>query len=244
MTDSPQPLLGILGGMGSLATTDFLFKLVTETPAQKDQDHVPFVVWNVPQIPSRQEALKANGISPLPEMLRGIHALNQVGATRIVIPCNTAHYWVKPLEQASQAPVIDIIETALDALIFQGSGQELVGILATRGLLEAGLYQARLTGRGLPWITNTEDELEQLVMPGCYAVKKNQLQEGGQLLDTAAERLVAQGATRLILACTEIPPALKAVDSAWQACSIDPTLTLAQACVRYWQTHRDCTGKH
>ena len=84
------PLIGVLGGMGPLATVDFLHKLIVALPASRDQEHVPTVVWDVPQIPDRQRALAGSGESPLPAMLAGVAQLNAAGATRIVVPGNTA----------------------------------------------------------------------------------------------------------------------------------------------------------
>ncbi|NJM91000.1 MAG: hypothetical protein HC863_01640 [Myxococcales bacterium] len=46
-------VLGVLGGMGPLATVDFFSKLVQMTPAERDQDHVPVIISCEPQIPSR-----------------------------------------------------------------------------------------------------------------------------------------------------------------------------------------------
>ena len=75
-------LLGVLGGMGPLATLDFQHKLLDATPAQSDQHHLPSVVWNVPQIADRQKALAGIGPSPLPQLLEGIKKLNQAVALR------------------------------------------------------------------------------------------------------------------------------------------------------------------
>ena len=54
---SAPRLVGVLGGMGPLATLNFLQRLLDITGAQRDQEHVPTVTWNVPQIPDRQQAL-------------------------------------------------------------------------------------------------------------------------------------------------------------------------------------------
>ncbi len=93
-------LLGVLGGMGPLATVDFLGKLIAETPATRDAEHIPVVVYSVPQIPDRPRAILENGESPLPAMLKGIRTLQQAGATGIAIPCNTAHVKSNALEAA------------------------------------------------------------------------------------------------------------------------------------------------
>lgn len=231
------PLIGVLGGMGPLATLDFLQKLLAATPVSRDQDHVPTVVWNVPQIPDRQHALAGHGESPLPAMLDGITRLNAAGATRIVVPCNTAHLWFAELAQASAAPLIHIVDATLARLATQRPAGSVapVGLIATRGALQAGLYQERLAAQGIPFLINTETELDDLFTPGCYAIKKNQLRHGGELLEQAGQRLVARGAQQLVLACTEVPVGLAHVSSELLAISIDPTQALADACLAYWQ---------
>ncbi len=72
-------LLGVLGGMGPLATLDFQRRLLDATPAQNDQQQIPSVVWNVPQIADRQKALAGSGPSPPPQLIHGIEQLNQAG---------------------------------------------------------------------------------------------------------------------------------------------------------------------
>ena len=230
------PLIGVLGGMGPLATLDFLQKLLAATPACSDQEHVPTVTWNVPQIPDRQSALAGRGESPLPAMLDGIARLNAVGATRIVITCNTAHQWFDELAAASPAPLIHIVDATLDRLAAdpQSAGAP-VGLIASRGALQANLYQDRLAAQAIPFLVNSDAELDELFTPGCYAIKKNQLSFGGQLLEEAGRRLVARGAGRLVLACTEVPVGLAHIASDLLAISIDPTQALAKACLSYWQ---------
>lgn len=228
------PLIGVLGGMGPLATVDFLHKLVAATPAGGDQDHVPTVTWNVPQIPDRQLALAGAGKSPLPAMLDGVARLNAAGATRIVIPCNTAHSWYGALAAASAAPILHIVDATLAALA--GSDGP-IGLIATRGALAAGLYQTRFEAAGLPFLTNTDDELDQLFTPGCYAIKRNELARGGALLQQAARGLRQRGAQRLVLACTEVPVGLAHIGSDLLPLCVDPAQALADACLRYWQ---DC----
>ena len=229
-----QPLIGILGGMGPLAAVDFTRKILDETVTTSEQQHVPVLLWNVPQIPDRQIALSGIGESPLPAMLQGIAVLNAAGATRIAIPCNTAHYWFDELAAASAAPLFHIVDATL-ALV--GNNPGTIGILATRGALQAGIYQQRLTALDLTYVTNTEDELDQLFMPGCYAIKNGQLERGGNLLQQAAEQLIARGADTLLLACTEVALGLEHLGSALLPRAIDTNRALAKTCVRYWQDH-------
>lgn len=233
------PLIGVLGGMGPLATLDFLQKLLAATPADSDQQHVPTVTWNVPQTPDRQLALAGRGESPLPAMLEGIDRLNAAGATRIVITCNTAHLWFAELAAASAAPLIHIVDATLASLAADRQASSApVGLIASRGALEAGLYQKRLAAQGIAYLVNSDCELDELFTPGCYAIKKHQLMHGGQLLEAAGRALVARGAGRLILACTEVPVGLAHIASDLLPMSIDPTQALAEACLAYWQQAR------
>jgi aspartate racemase len=226
-------LIGILGGMGPLATVDLMRKIILHTPARRDQDHVPMTVWNVPQVPDRQQALAGAGPSPLPAMLEGIAHLNSAGATCIAIACNTAHHWHAELQARSAAPILHIAQVSLAALRRAGVAGP-VGLIGTHGTIAARLYQDLLEPAGMPCLVNAEDEMQALFVPGCYAVKRGELDAGGTLLQTAAQALVARGASCLLLACTEVPVGLEHIGSALLPLCIDPTLALAQACIAHW----------
>ena len=233
------PLVGVLGGMGPLATVDFLHKLVQEMPATVDQDHVPVVAWNVAQIPDRQQALAGNGESPLPAMVDGLMRLVAAGATRIAIPCNTAHHWFDQLAAASPVPLIHIADATLAELRREADAEGgAVGLIATRATLAAELYQQRFDRAGIAYLLNSDDELNTLFTPGCYAVKRGDVEAGGRLLEAAAQALVVRGARRLVLACTEVPLALERIGSPLLSLSIDTNRALARACVAYWQQVR------
>ena len=231
-------LLGVLGGMGPLATLDFQNRLLEATPADRDQLHLPSVVWNVPQIADRQKALAGLGPSPLPQLLEGIAKLNQAGASHIAIPCNTAHHWYPQLSEASDAPVLHIVDATLDALLRVAKKPQRVGIIATKGTLDAGWFQQRLAEQGIESITPNEDELAEWFVPGCYAVKRGKLAEGGELLSLQALALMARGAQQLVLACTEVPVALRAVEAPFLSLTHDPAQSLAERCSRLWQDYR------
>jgi aspartate racemase len=226
-------LLGVLGGMGPLAAVDFARKLLELNQVGSEQQHIPTLLWNVPQIPDRQLALSRGGPSPLPAMLQGIAVINAAGATRIAIPCNTAHHWFDELAAASAAPLFHIVDATLAQL---GETSEVIGLLATRGALQSRLYQDRFDALRRPYVANTADELDELFMPGCYAVKHGKLEEGGRLLEAAGKHLLARGATRLVLACTEIATGLAHINSPLLALSVDTNEALAQVCIAYWRT--------
>jgi aspartate racemase len=222
--------------MGPLAAVDFARKLLALNKVETEQQHIPTLLWNVPQIPDRQLALSRGGPSPLPAMLQGIAVLNAAGATRIAIPCNTAHHWFDELAAASKAPLFHIVDATLAQL---GDKQEIVGLLATRGALQSRLYQDRFDVLQQRYVVNTEDELDELFMPGCYAVKHGKIVEGGRLLEAAAQRLLARGAPRLVLACTEIATGLESLNSPLLAVSVDTNAALAHACLQDWYAQNE-----
>ena len=233
-----RPLIGVLGGMGPLATVDFLHKLVQEMPARSDQEHVPVVAWNVPQIPDRQKALAGLGESPLPAMLDGLHHLLAAGATRIVMPCNTAHNWFDALAAECPVPFIHIVDATLEEVRQKVRPGAALGLIATKPMQASGMYQRRIEAEGFSCLALSERELDEWFTPGCYAVKGGDVAAGGVLLEKAADALVARGAACLLLACTEVPVALESVQSRHLPISIDTNRALARACVTYWQGAR------
>lgn len=234
-----QPfLLGVLGGMGPLATVDFLSTLLAVTPAASDQQQIPTVVWNVPQIADRQKALAGTGPSPLPQLLAGIARLNQAGTSHIVIPCNTAHHWFSALSDVSRAPLIHIAEATISAVVEASPTPQRIGIIATKGTLDAGWFQRGLQQHGITPVVPDEVELETWFVPGCYAVKRGALAEGGAAFVHQAKALFERGAEKLILACTEVPVALRAVNAPFLPLTFDPAQALAERCSKIWQDHR------
>lgn len=219
-------MLGILGGMGPLATVDFMEKVIRSTSASRDQDHVPMIVSCVPQIPDRTDAIRKVGPAPLPELLRGVVRLETIGATRIVIPCNTAHYWYDDVVKFSRVPVDNIVDVCLDH-IRQSEGKTKVGLLATAGTIEGRVYHRRAGDIEL----ETLDEVGMNAsMEAIRAVKQGSLGQGREILVRLVEMLRARGCSRVIMACTEIPIALGGVREL-EHMLIDPSLVLAQHCV-------------
>ncbi len=228
-------VIGVLGGMGPLATIDFLQKVYEQTPAATDQEHVPLVVYAVPQIPDRLAYLRGAGPSPLPAMLEGLAVLGGAGAELVAIPCNTAHRWYDEMVRESGLRILHIADAACDELEAAGTGGAPVGLMATFATVEAGFYQARLRARGHACVVNTPEEFEALFTPAIYDIKRGELERGGRLLEEAGRRLLERGAGKLVLGCTEVPVGLQRVGSALLARSVDATRALAQGCVRYWR---------
>jgi aspartate racemase len=228
MTGAAPRMIGVLGGMGPLATVDFLHKVIASTPASCDQQHVPMIVHQVPQIPDRSTAILAGTDEPLAPMLAGMQRLARAGAEVVAIPCNTAHYWYESLTRLQPLPILHIAEATRQELQHAGVTSGRIAVLATRGTHRAGIYSSRLSGQFQQLAI--DESVQTLVDQAIAAVKAGASDAGARTAGEAAERLLASGAERLILGCTELPVALR--DHAqWDRC-IDTTLALARACVR------------
>lgn len=232
---APARLLGVLGGMGPLAGAAFMTRLVQLTPATRDQEHIPAVLWSDPRVPDRTAALLGDGPSPLPHLLYGVERLVQAGAACIAIPCNTAHLWFEDLVRAAPVPFLHIVEATIDDLHRQGVRTGRIGVMGTAGTLRLRLYQERLEARGYECLLPTDEEIAALCMPAIALVKENRVAESYAPAATCVERLVARGAEAVMLGCTElplaIPPGARAAFGVPMSDSID---ALARAAIRWY----------
>src|SRR5271163_1208156 len=112
MEPANDKVLGVLGGMGPLASAHFMIRLTLLTPATRDQDHIPTVLWSDPRVPDRTKGRLGGGADPLPFLLRGIAGLRRAGCGAIAIPCNTAHGWYEEMQAEAGCPILHIVEAA------------------------------------------------------------------------------------------------------------------------------------
>jgi aspartate racemase len=218
--------LGIVGGLGPLASADFYAKLTQLTPAVADRDHVPLAILSLPQIPDRSGAILGAGPSPYPALEEAVRTLDGLGAECIVIACNSAHHWFDPLTSTTSAKLLHIADAAVNALEDRGlSGG--VGVLATRGALRSGFYQRKLADAGFEPVVPA-DSLQADVDRAIALVKASEPHAAGVLLATVIDGLAASGVAAVLLACTELPVALAAAGRAPAIPAIDVTLALAR----------------
>lgn len=224
-------VVGILGGMGPLATIDFMHKMLQATPAASDQEHVPVVVSSIPQVPDRNAAWRGEGDSPLAAMLASGRRLAEAGAGLVVMPCNTAHLWFDALQPGLALPMLHLVDAALaEVQAAVGPGAR-IGLLATDATLEAGLYTRRPTAAGFDWLLPEVAERAAWLMPGIAAVKAGDLVQGTALLQRAAQALADRGAQLLLLGCTEIPLVLQPTTAPRPV--VDATAALARRAVAW-----------
>ncbi|EJN09428.1 amino acid racemase [Herbaspirillum sp. YR522] len=232
--------LGVVGGVGPAATVDFMQKIVRNTPAARDQDHIKLHVEQNPQIPDRTENLVGDGLDPTIALYATCKKLEDGGADLIAIPCNTAHAYVERIQGSLAIPIVNMLTVTAEAIRTRFAQLTRVGLLATSGTIGSGVYQRELAAHGLAQLVPSP-AMQQRVMNAIYGpqgVKAGFTQ--GQCQDdirAALDDLVQQGAEVIILGCTELPLLLPSGPWAHQGGStltlVDPTETLARRCVAY-----------
>jgi aspartate racemase len=201
--------VGVIGGMGPAATTQFIVRVQALTPAKRDQDHLRLIVDCNPNVPDRN-AVSAGGESPA-QVLGGMAAgLERAGAQILAMPCNAAHAYAPDIEAAVSIPFINLIEAVCDATLADGATT--VGVMAADACLEAGLYQDAFARRGVNVLLNSEAERAEF-MTLLYRIKAGDTGAAVRSrMRQMAQALVAQGAQAIVAGCTEIPLVLAADD--------------------------------
>jgi aspartate racemase len=235
----PRPFkVGVVGGVGPAATVDFLAKLVRNTPAGRDQDHIKVVVEQNPQIPDRTDHLVRGGTDPTVALYATCKRLEAAEAALIAIPCNTAHAFVERIQPYLSIPIISMPGTTAAHLRAQLAPSAKVGLLATTGTVQSGIYAEALAAQGLELLLPEAGHQEQ-VMAAIYgpAGVKAGFTSGPCVsqLRSALEHLVQRGAQAVILGCTELPLLMDGSDTTElggrTVVIADPTELLARRCV-------------
>ena len=226
----PEKIIGILGGMGPEATIDLFYKIIKLTPAEKDQDHLRIIIDNNPKIPDRSAAILGKGKDPLPALQETAKNLEKAGANFIIIPCNTAHYFLPSIQESVKIPVLNMIEETAKETQKRNSSIKKTGLLASIGTYKAEIYNKYFKKYNIEVISPEEKDKEE-VMRVIYAVKAGNLsEEVKKSIISIAQKLIDKGAEAIIAGCTEIPLILK--EENFSVPLIDPTQVLAKAAVK------------
>jgi aspartate racemase len=200
--------LGILGGMGPAASAEYVTRLIQQTPATCDQEHIPFVLWNDPTVPDRSTSLINRDDLPWEKLKAGVQGLKSAGCDHIVIPCNTAHFWYDRLSQLGVpiTHIVDSVAAELRALkIYSGT----IGVIGTKATMSFGLYQSHLGKSGWRCITPGTHEMDNLVQPAIDLIKAGDIDTAHDMLLKVIDQLLPWGVDAIVLGCTEIPLAVK-----------------------------------
>ena len=230
--------IGVVGGVGPAATVDFTDKIVRNTPAGRDQDHVKLVIEMNPQIPDRTAHLVGDGVDPTGELYATCRQLELDAADFIAIPCNTAHAFVARVQPCLSIPVVNMLAETVAYIRARHPQCRRVGLLGTNGTIASRVYHDIVEVAGLE-ILVPDAEHQALVMRAIYG--EHGVKAGftsGPCRDDlmrALEHLVHRGAEVALLGCTELPLIL-AMDENFavgdrRVVLLDPTTILARECV-------------
>ncbi|MBO4688211.1 MAG: amino acid racemase [Clostridiales bacterium] len=220
--------LGIIGGLGPLATAYFYRRVVEYTKADTDQEHIETWIGSVPQIPDRTAFLLGeSNEDPLPKMIEVGRALRNQGAEVIAIPCVTAHAFHKEMEKGIGIPVIHAIRELGE--VCRTCDITRLGVMATDGARKTSIYDEVLKEYGVTCLWPGNDGQSE-VMSMIYHDVKAGRNIGVGAFGRVAKELFDSGAEAIVLGCTELSQAKEAL--ALDPRYIDIIDVLAEACVR------------
>lgn len=195
--------IGIIGGMGPMATCDLMKKIIDASVVEKDQDYVRIVVDSNTEIPDRTRAILYGEADPTPELIRSAKRLESIGADELVISCNTAHYFAERIMPHISIPIIHMPDET--AKLLKEKGVKKAAIMATDGTIKSGVYSQALERWGIqPIIPSPEDQA--IIMTVIYDYVKAGRQDYQDLhIEAIVDRLHQAGAEYVIQGCTELP---------------------------------------
>ena len=195
-------LLGVLGGLGPMATVYFYELLTALTDAKSDQEHIDMVISSRATTPDRTAfILGESDTNPIDAMIEDSKKLVAFGAELIAIPCNTAHYFYDQLAAAVDVPILNIVEESVARLKHEGVKR--FGLLATDGTVRSGTYQKYCEAHDIICVT-PEPEHQKLVMEIIYGQIKQGKRADMTMFRQIEQHMRELGCERLILGCTEL----------------------------------------
>ncbi len=199
---APARTIGVLGGMGPAATVLLMQRIIASVVAEDDRDHIPLIVDNNTQVPSRVDALvHGTGEDPGPVLALMARRLQQAGAEALAMPCNTAHHYAPLIRLSVDIPLLDMVALSVQAAAARATAGARIGILGSPALRRIGLFDAALAARGLDPVYPTDEPLLLEVMRRVKSVGPSR--GAARMLDGVTRNLLAQGADLCLVACTE-----------------------------------------
>ena len=198
--------LGIIGGMGPLATADFYRRIVELTPASCDQEHIETYILSVPGIPRRVEYIMGEGgEDPGPVLRELAQKLEAMGVDVIAIPCVTAHFFYDEICEGLGVPVLSMVTETVRQLKEKKIGR--VGLLGTRATIECGILQQGLVKDGIEAVLPDSGE-EDIISKIIFEEIKQGREADREKLFWVMDRMMERGADKCLIACTDLSAGL------------------------------------
>jgi aspartate racemase len=222
-----KKILGIVGGVGPLATMFIGEMIVRRTKAASDQEHLYSIISNNTSIPDRTTyILDRSNANPVPVMVSDAQKLAMIGAELVIIPCNTAHTFYDELQKESPVPIIHMIRETIKRAADEGAKR--VGVLATTGTITSAVYQQACKEYGIKAVL-PDEATQAKVMSVIYDNIK-----AGKKTDAAAwseidRYMKEQACDRVVLGCTELSIVKQEMDL--EDYYLDSLLVLAESAI-------------
>lgn len=195
--------IGIIGGMGPLASAELYRKIVLITEADLDQEHIHIIIDSNTDIPDRTQSIIGAGASPLEELIKSAKKLEQAGADFLIMCCNTAHYYHETIAGEVNIPFLNMLEETVKHIEAKYGKDVVVGLLATDGALRTGIFDEYFRQAGIKAIKPVKNQ--KYVMDYVYdGLKKKKFGEGKDKFLEAVQELRENGAQLFLLGCTEL----------------------------------------
>lgn len=222
--------VGILGGMGPQATVLLMQKVIAAVPATDDRDHVPLIVDQNPQVPSRiARLIEGTGEDPAPVLADMARRLEQAGAQALAMPCNTAHHFADAIAGAVNIPFLDMTELSVARALQLAGASGRIGILASPAVRRIGLFDGKLAQAGLTAVYPAD---EDALLGAIRCIKAQGVDASSrEAFHRASAELLADGVSAQMVACTEF--SLVADSHAEGAAAFDTLDVLAEAIVDF-----------
>lgn len=194
--------LGIIGGMGPLAT-QLLYKEITErTAAECDRDHIDMIILSHATMPDRTAAILSGDTEPVKKLLLAdAEFLKKNGVGAIAIPCNTSHYFWEYLQKCVGIPIVNMVSETVKRVTEKGIKK--IGVLATDGTVFTEIYKKECEKAGAEYFV-PDEEHQKIVMRIIYDQIKKGLPGSDEDFATLDRHLKQNGCEGAILACTEL----------------------------------------
>lgn len=228
-------MLGIIGGMGPMASAVFYDMISSKTDASCDQENLNLILLSHAGMPDRTRAILSKDEAQIEEVRSKLLAdamfLQNAGCTAIAVTCNTAHYFVNMIEGELDIPFIHLIRETAEAVASE-FGAKKVAVLATDGTIETRLYQDELSKRRVISFT-PKAEIQALVMHEIYECIKSGKPADEEIWQKIEEYVKAEGCEAAVLACTELSVVRKELSLG--SFYFDPMDIMAERCLDFYE---------
>lgn len=194
--------VGVLGGLGPMASVYFYEMVVKMTDAKTDQEHVDMIITNRATTPDRTAFIVGNSDEdPSNILIDDAKKLEKYGVDFIVMTCNTAHYFYKKISNAVNTPLINIVEETIKHA--KSTNHKKLGILATTGNIKTCLYQDMCDKYDIEYLVLDENKQSQ-IMEIIYDDIKSGKPANMDKFNSIVDYLKENNCDGAILGCTEL----------------------------------------